>query len=316
VSPSGERAPDEVEALAERRARARSSNDFAAADSIRDRIAELGWTVTDQPGGGWILAPLSEPDERVRLRARDVVSLLDAPVAYDATLVWVVEGWPEDFERAVSSFKANQADMKVQYVLADVTSQGLGRWGEGVESIPLEEGTGWGSALNSGLKRATGENVFILDGSIEATGPVIQILAETLSDPTVGVCGPYGIVTPDLQEFEEAPLGTDVDAIEGYLMATRRETLKSVGLFDEKFKWYRTADIEWSFRVKDHGLRAVSREAPVKKHGHRMWFETPPADRARWSKRNYYRFLEKFRDRFDLCVDPHPREDQRGPLKG
>ena len=25
--------------------------------------------------------------------------------------------------------------------------------------------------------------------------------------------------------------------------------------FDEKFRWYRTADIELSFRVKDRGLR-------------------------------------------------------------
>jgi hypothetical protein len=316
VPPSAEPAPAEVEALAERRAQAKSSKDFAAADSLRDQIAELGWTVTDQPGGGWSLEPLPEPAGLEPMSANDVVSVLDAPVDHDATLVWVVEGWPEDFDRAIASFKASQADLKVQYVVADVTGQEQGRWGEEVEVVSLLEGTGWGSALDSGLRRATGENVFILDGSIEATGPVIQVLAEALSDPTIGVCGPYGIVTHDLQQFDEAPVGTDVDAIEGYLMATRRETLKSVGLFDEKFKWYRTADIEWSFRVKDHGLRAVSREAPVIKHEHRMWFETAPDVRAKWSKRNYYRFLEKFRDRFDLCVDPHPRKDDRAPGDG
>jgi hypothetical protein len=41
-----------------------------------------------------------------------------------------------------------------------------------------------------------------------------------------------------------------------------------------------------------------------------MWFETPPEQRASWSKRNFYRFLDKFRDRWDLLVDPLP-EDER-----
>jgi GT2 family glycosyltransferase len=89
-------------------------------------------------------------------------------------------------------------------------------------------------------------------------------------------------------------------------MAMRRQTLIDVGLFDEKFKWYRTADIELSFRIKDAGLRAVQIPVPVIKHEHRMWFETEPAVRAKWSKRNYYRFLEKFRGRYDLCVNPQP----------
>jgi GT2 family glycosyltransferase len=113
-------------------------------------------------------------------------------------------------------------------------------------------------------------------------------------------------VTEDRRHFDEAPTPGDVDAIEGYLMATRREILAAAGLFDEKFKWYRTADIEWSFRVKDQGLRALVEPVPVIKHEHRMWFEADPAERAKWSKRNYYRFLDKFRGRFDLCVNPKP----------
>ncbi len=126
-------------------------------------------------------------------------------------------------------------------------------------------------------------------------------LEEVLADPTVGVCGPFGLVTSDLREFEPSP-GPDVDAIEGYLMAFRREVLDVAGFFDEKFRWYRTADIEYSFRVKDAGLRAVVVDVPVERHEHRMWHRTPPAERAAWSKRNYYRFLDRFRGRFDLLV--------------
>ena len=44
-------------------------------------------------------------------------------------------------------------------------------------------------------------------------------------------------------------------------MAFRREVLTDVGGFDEKFRWYRTADIDWSFRVKDAGPRLQRRAA-------------------------------------------------------
>jgi hypothetical protein len=33
-----------------------------------------------------------------------------------------------------------------------------------------------------------------------------------------------------------------------------------------------------------------------------MWWITPADDRARWSKRNYYRFLDRWRGRADLTV--------------
>ncbi len=44
-------APPEVEALAQRRQVARERGDFAAADELRTRIAELGWVVRDVSGG-------------------------------------------------------------------------------------------------------------------------------------------------------------------------------------------------------------------------------------------------------------------------
>jgi hypothetical protein len=78
------------------------------------------------------------------------------------------------------------------------------------------------------------------------------------------------------------------------------------GGFDEGFTWYRTADIEWSFRVKDARLRCEVVPVPVTKHAHRMWFETDPAIRARWSKRNFNRFLDRWRDRWDLVLSGEP----------
>jgi len=67
---------------------------------------------------------------------------------------------------------------------------------------------------------------------------VLTPIRETLEDPSVGVCGPFGIVTDDLRDFRDAE-GTDCDAVEGYLMAFRRAILLTAGFFDEKFRFYR-----------------------------------------------------------------------------
>jgi cysteinyl-tRNA synthetase len=299
--------PEEVRRLAAERDERRRQKDFAAADELRDRIAELGFKIVDSPAGPSFepVTPLV-PEAPVGLRPEDVVSVLDSPSVCDVSVHWVCEGWPEDISRALAGFRANEGGRDAQYVVADVTGAEPAVFGAGVEVLSLAEGTGWATARNAGLRRSRGRVVLAMDGSIEPTGDVLGPLEEALADPTVGVCGPFGLQTQDLRQFEES-LGPEVDAIEGYLMAFRREVLVSVGPFDEKFKWYRTADIEWSFRVRDAGLRAVVVPVPVAKHEHRMWFSTPPEERAKWSKRNYYRFLERFRGRFDLLVSGRER---------
>ena len=299
-------APRDVRELAERRADARASKDFAQADALREAIAGAGWTVVDEPGG-WTLEPTATTTTEARpLRAQDVPSVLGEPATADISLHWVCEGWPEDIARAVASFRAHEGPRDARYVVADVTGADPGAFGDDVEVVALEPGTGWAAARNAGLRRTTGRLALVLDGSIEATGDVWSPLEDALADPGVGIAGPFGIVTHDLRDFEEAPGEGDCDAVEGYAMVMRREVLTEVGLFDEKFRWYRTADIEYSFRVKDAGFRTVVVPVPVIKHEHRMWFETEPTERAKWSKRNYYRFLDRWRDRWDLVLDPRP----------
>ena len=293
--------PDEVRALSAERDERRRAKDFAAADALRDRIARLGFSVIDGPDGV-SLEPFAVTEPH-RIAAHDVESLLDEPATADVSVHWVVEGWPEDVVRALARFRANGGARDVRYVVADITETEPSSYGEDVEVLALETGTGWGAALNAGLRRSRGRSVLVMDGSVEPTGDVFAPLEAALEDPSVGVCGPFGISTEDLREFHESD-GPDVDAIEGYLMAFRRDVIRDVGLFDERFRWYRTADIECSFRIKDAGLRAVRVDAPVVKHEHRMYHATPEAERERLSKRNYYRFLERFRDRYDLLVRP------------
>ena len=293
--------PDEVRALAAERDERRGARDFAAADSLRDRIAQLGFAVIDRPEGP-SFEPLAAAEPR-RIAPHDVVSVLDEPPTADVSVHWVVEGWPEDVARALAGFRANEGGRDVQYLVADVTETDPAAYGEGVEVLEVETGTGWGAARNAALKRSRGRIVLAMDGSVEPTGDVFGPLEAALGDPSVGVAGPFGISTEDLREFHDSD-GPEVDAIEGYLMAFRRDVIRDVGLFDEKFRWYRTADIECSFRIKDAGMRALRVDVPVTKHEHRMYHATPEAERDRLSKRNFYRFLEGFRDRYDLLVQP------------
>jgi cysteinyl-tRNA synthetase len=299
--------PDEVRALAAERDRRRAEKDFAAADALRDRIAELGYTVVDTAEGSR-LERIAAP---ARARPEDVESLLDEPPTLDASVHWVVEGWPEDVVRALRGFRAHEGG-RVEYVVADLTETDAATYGDDVEVLSLEPGTGWGAARNAGLRRSRGRIVLAMDGSVEPEGDVVGPLVRALEDPSVGVCGPFGISTDDLREFHDSD-GTgpdrEVDAIEGYLMAFRRDVIRDVGLFDERFRWYRTADIECSFRIREAGYRAVLVDVPVRRHEHRMYHSTPPDERDRLSKRNYYRFLERFRDRYDLLVE---RPDRTG----
>ncbi|HYV01352.1 MAG TPA: glycosyltransferase, partial [Actinomycetota bacterium] len=224
----------------------------------------------------------------------------DRPATADATVHWIVEGWPEDVRRGIESFDRFAGGRSVRHVVVDVT--GLpSPMPDDVEVVALVPGTGWAAARNAGLTRSTGRVIVVADGSVEATGDVLGPLTQALSDPDIGLTGPFGIVTDDLREFHES-IGPDVDAVETYLMAFRRELLVDGVAFDPGFRFYRSADIELSFQVKARGLRAVVTPVQVVRHEHRMWANTPEVERARLSKRNFYRFLDRWRGRTDLLV--------------
>ena len=128
-------------AIAERRAAARADKDFATADALRDELAAAGWTVVDDVDGEWHLDPVVDPVRRA-LRAADVPSVLDAPSTDDASVHWVVEGWPDDVARSITSFREHQG-RRVRYVVADVTGTDPSAFGDDVD-VPAGGGHGWG----------------------------------------------------------------------------------------------------------------------------------------------------------------------------
>lgn len=291
--------PADILALARRRDAARAARDFAAADALRDEITGRGYRVVDGPDGTSVEESARTAPRAVR--AADVPSVLDRPPTADASLQWVVEGWPEDVARAIASFRVHAGGHRLAFVVVDLVGLPDDAFDRDVEVIALSGDPGWATARNAGMRRSIGAVTVVIDGSVEATGDAIGPLLRALADPAVGVVGPYGIVSDDLREFRRSP-GPEVDAIEGYLMAFRREVGASAGGFDERFRYYRSADIEFSFRIRDAGRSARVVDVPVVAHDHRMWTSTPEDERERLSRRNFNRFLDRWRGRTDLLV--------------
>jgi GT2 family glycosyltransferase len=246
---------------------------------VRDRLHAGGWEVVDSAVGSQLRAlPPPRPTRGV-------------------TMLTLDQGWPDDLRRWRESVEAHtEGDFEVL-----VVDGGAGR--------------GWAEAANQGLAEAAGEVVILFDPGTELTGDVAGPLVAALADPTVAVAGPFGVRGKGtLKEFESHP-GPDVDAIESYCLALRRADAEGVGGFDPRFRFYRIADFELSFRLRDQGGRRalVVPGLPILKHAHRLWEATPEAERARLSKKNFYRFLDRWGGREDLLTD---RGDQGGGAQG
>ncbi len=296
--------PEEVRSLVAQRTKARQAKDFAAADALRTRIRDAGYDVTDTVSGP-VLAPRPADDRvppgpRVYQRSDEVESALTEPPRFDASVQWIVQGWPGDVLRGIGSFRRFSSAHSIEHVVVDLTMAEV-EWPTGTDVLRLAAEAGWAAARNAGLRRSAGRVVILVDGSTEVTGDAVGPLVEVLEDPTVGIAGPFGIVSDDLHEFRD-DAGPDVDAVEADVMAFRRELVEAGLRFDEKFRFYRHADLELSFQVRSKGLRASVTDVPVTRHEHRVWTNTPDPERQRLSKRNFYRFLDRWRGRTDLLL--------------
>jgi GT2 family glycosyltransferase len=173
--------------------------------------------------------------------------------------------------------------------------------------LRTEHRLGWADAANLGLRNARGGVVVLLDTSVEPAGDFVGPLLAAFDDERVGVAGPWGVSSRDGRQFDEAPAG-EVDAVEGYCLALRREALQQVGGFDHRFRFYRNADLDLSFAVRSNGWKAVrTGPLPLERHEHRGWTAESEQERDRLSRRNFYRFLKHWGDRRDLLLDPGPR---------
>lgn len=243
--------------------------------------------------------------ERIR-HPQKLGDRLREPDAHDASFVALFEGWVEDLDRLHQSLVAHLGFGGWELVVVDnpvddAASERISTM-PNVRHVPLREHIGWAAGRNLGLRMALGRIVLVADTSIELTGDAMTPIEQHLEDPAVGLVGGWGVRTEDGFHYEESD-GPDVDGVEAYLMAMRRADLTRFGAFHSKFKWYRNADLDFSFKVRDAGLRTiVDPTLPVQRHAHRLWENTPEAEREELSRKNFFRFRDHWAERRDLFV--------------
>jgi len=319
--------PPDVVVAARERAAARAARDWPRADALRAEIEAAGWRVEDA-GTAFRLEPAAPPTVEdggiVRYGSSSAVpSVLDDPPTARFTVNLVAEDRSDDLARMLAGLRAHApAGTQVVIVANDPSAEQTARLAPGHPDVAPVAGSapelvwtsqrlGHATARNAGLRRATGEVVVLGDLSVEPTGDALTPLEIALADPRVAVAGAFGFVTADLRRLEEAP-GPDVDAIDLSWLAFRRAELAALGPLDEKFAVDRHLDAWWSLVLRAGAgdgspPRAARRlDLPLARNADRGLSSLPADERERLAKRNYYRVLDRFRDRRDLLSGAPP----------
>ncbi len=296
----------------------RKARDYRTADIVRRRLARQGYTVRDS-GRGPVVLPRNpvEDFQAISASAAGPKYGLDQPDLYEFSVGLLAQNSRSDLERCLQSVLKHSYGRKLELVIIDngstddtlpylrgLAANGLRDKDFGLQVIFADHNLGFAAGRNVTTQASRGRFVVMLDTSIELNGDIWTELERTLSDPAVGLAGPYGLVTTDLREFEEAtgpafasdsgpdePSPTlEVDAIEGYLFAFRRELWSQVGPIDEKFRFYRLMDIYLSFFFKTAGLRVVATPGVAQnliKHPHLEWYSLSEEEQRTRSKKNF-----------------------------
>ena len=307
--------PQAITASVERRTELRRREEYSPADSIRGDLSSGGFLVEDTKERARV-RPKTSLERRLDQwpsvsSSREVESFLQRPDQYDFTFILNAYGHPGDVERCVRSMVEYSDGYSTEVIVIDNGStDGTGEWLEKFQGhtsamrvIHCDHNVGDASGKNIGLKQSLGANILILDGSTEIVGSVLGAIGNRLADESVGIFGPYGLTTDDLQHFHEEAAEGDADAMQAYCMAFRRSAVNTVGLMRECFRYYRNLDIDYCFQFKDKGFRVVADSGlALTRHEHRQWTELEENQRDELSRKNFGRFLKRWGNRPDLLV--------------
>ena len=272
---------------------------------------------------GFALTP--KPPYDVLGSLADLPDNSTTPDARRATVSVVVDGWPEDVRTCVDALLAHTDDEVVVQALdlgnvdgaGDVVHSyaggrievwhldGSGMWRGGT--------VGWAAARTALLRADTARVHVWCDLSTVFTGDALGPLLDAIdADADVVAAGWRGVDVDrddEWRSFHDAGPG-DVDALLGYLVAMRRSAALAAGGPHPKARFYRNADLEFSFALREAAVSAGRRarlvvptaELPCRQDRHRGYHDTDPALRDRESARTYQRFLQGYRGRTDLLT--------------
>ena len=162
----------------------------------------------------------------------------------------------------------------------------------GVTLIQNQENFGFAKANNIGIRRSTGEYVYLINSDVRVfEGCIEKMLAYMEANPRIGLLGPRMLgadgkcyrsymgaptlwrmacramaldalfprskfLSGFMMQYFDADRIVDVDILNGWFWVTRREALNQVGLLDEKLFMYGD-DLDWSKRFHDAGWKVV-----------------------------------------------------------
>lgn len=300
-NPQSPYVPSRIQEWAKERDQLRVEKKFTESDRLRDRITTVGYSIKDSPSGATF--------SLIRCaKSFEVPSQLEKPAALEWSVNLLAHNNRTEIIRAAQSvLKWGRESFEVILVdngSTDDTLEGivdLACDDDRLRPIFLIDDLGEGAGRNAGFRASRGKHIMILGGHMELNGDAFTPLAATLTDERVGASGSNGLVSEDLFTFNPAPT-SECDAIEFYLFAFKRDRLNHVGMVDEKFVFYRNSDLDWSMAFKDKGLRlVVTPNLPLVVHEH-PYVRMNPDERDRLSRKNYKRFLEKWKTRKDLLL--------------
>ncbi len=307
--------PEPVAATVGERGSLRQQADYTAADALRSDIMAQGYLLEDTVEAPRVRPKTAMEQQLQRWSAvsssREVGSLLGRPSKYDFTFILNAYGYREDVERCVGSMLKHTGGYTSEIIVVDNGStDGTAEWLEefqaghdSVRVIHCDHNIGDAAGKNIGIKQSLGNNIIVLDGSTEIVGDILGPIRERLAEESVGIFGPYGLSTDDLQHFHEEVEQGEADAMQAYCMAFRREAVNGVGLMRECFRFYRNLDIDYCFQFKDKGYRIVADSSlPFARHEHRQWTELDDNQRDELSRKNFGRFLRRWGQRPDLLI--------------
>ena len=302
-------APHHVAALAERRARARADRDFAAADRLRDEISDQGWLVIDS-ADSYVLAPKPRYDVLPDIAA--ISEAMPATDVHPAVVTLLIEGWPDDVRGCLTAL-LDHLPTGVSVLMLDLGNvDGAGEVAQEfaeqhplVDVVHVAKPAAFGPARAALLRHDPAPTHIWMETSTILTGDAVTPLLATLDDPAVVAAGWRGAnVDDDWRAFHDAGPGR-VEALLGYFFAVRRDAALDVAADLAgplaKARFYRNVDLEFSFALREcAGDLVVVPDLPLRQTRHRGYHDIDAAHRDRESKRNYDRFLARFRGREDL----------------
>ena len=307
--------PDLMSML-ENRSSMRSNGDFVNADKLRSQINEEGYLVEDYESNSTVRlknrSELREEKWPTISSSADIVSKLDSPNQVEFSIGIIANGFEQDVERCVRSISEYSSSLSKEIIILDNGNderigyflEGLKESTENVKLIHADHSLGDGAAKNVLFKSALGKIFVLMDPSVEVNGEFLPSLANMLKLDNVGIAGYAGLRTETFLHFHDGEGESGyMDAMQGYCLSFFRKNINRVGLMRESFRFYRNLDLDFSFQFKDSGfLIMADNSLPLTLHEHRGWTSLSEQERDELSRKNYGRFLKKWRERTDLLI--------------